>query len=328
VRYFKTNSKRILSSESGVDASNGEIDYRVEADFSGGSELQGPRSSQEDRMVSYELSELQTDTYQALRDTQKEALIQDAFKTLTNDIADEKLPGGSTVISAWVEPTTHTVWSAGLGDSEIFAIILDKEGKPKSVGSLNDLHNPDDAQEQKRLTQFAISKNKTLQDIVKKDRSQISRLGGAIAVSRSLGDIRFEPYGMSHVPSIKKHEFGHIKDDEKLFIVLACDGLTEYNPKSGLDCLSKDDIGLLISKNQEKSFGEIAEALASVALDISKVLIPEPKYEFTTFSPPEAPSFLPPPQATRNVNDNTSDNFNNKNIVFFIMISLQVICFC
>ena len=151
----------MLLSEASTDADNGEQDYRIEDEFFGGAELKGLRGTQEDRMVAHQFSVLQGEAYKALEAPKKQWLIQDTFKALTTDIAENQLPDGSTVISAWIEPETNTVWSASLGDSEVFAVILDKDGLPKSVGSLNDLHNPNDRQEIERLTAFAKTKNKT-----------------------------------------------------------------------------------------------------------------------------------------------------------------------
>lgn len=283
----------MLSSEDSIEADNGKQDYRVEGKFWGGAELKGPRVAQEDRMVAHEFSVVQGEAYQALVDLQKEALIQDTFEALTTDIAENRLPDGSTVISAWIEPKTNTVWSASLGDSEIFAVILSEDGKTKSVGSLNNLHNPDDSQEIERLTTFAKTKDKTLQDIVRKDRVQKNRLRGELAVSRSLGDIQFEDYGMSHNSSVKKHEFGHLEVGERLFIIVACDGLTEYNPKSSLDCLSKADIGLLVSNNQGEDLGQTAEILATAAnVRGSKDNISVQVTEVTSKSLKDGPPFM------------------------------------
>ncbi len=260
VKHFGIDSKIELSQELVANACNGKQDYRMEGEYFGGAEFKGPRATQEDRMIAHRFSDLQTSAYIGRDEAEHEALIKETFSALTKKASKKAVPDGSTAISAWIDPKSKTVWSASLGDSEVFAVVLDKEGATKTVASLNEMHNPNEAHEIARITSLAASQDKKFETLVKN-----GRLNGMLAVSRAFGDHRFEEFGLLHTPSIKKHEFNYLEEGDRLFVIVACDGLTEYNPKFGLECLSKEDIGNVIAKHRDKKFGKLAELLVTAA---------------------------------------------------------------
>lgn len=134
-------------------------------------------------------------------------------------------------VTAWLDKRKGKIitWTANLGDSSAFLIIIDKTGKIQKAESLHPLHDTC--------------------GILNKDHRRLTR---------GFGDIHSEARGFSHHPDIFHAETPFFKDDE-VWIVVACDGLTECNK------VTANGIGQIISLNYDKSPENIAEALVNTA---------------------------------------------------------------
>ena len=240
------------------NAKNGNADYRIEDIRFGGSELIGKRRSQEDRMFGYAFEEEVAPVFENLSPGEQQAVIEDTFRIMNKKIEAE-LGGihfqGSTAIIAVILPKQMRVISASLGDAQVFAVVLDNQGKLKKVQELNNIHQPSAPLEKQRLQAFAKSR-----DIPEQNCVSHNRLGGTLAVSGAFGDLGYVKYGLRHDPDIKDDHF-LLEAGERLFVIPCCDGLTERN------YITLNDIGCFIEAQRNQQPGMIATLLAQEALN-------------------------------------------------------------
>lgn len=254
------SKQELLDDFAAYAARHGSSDYRVEASSYGGAELKGIRKSQEDRMLGYLLIEDNvTDALCSLTPNVQQALIKASFQTmqekLKTELSDEIRYQGSTAMVALIMPAQNRVLSASLGDSQIFAAKLAPDNTLISVRELNTTHVPDSPQERLRIEKAAKEKGKSYHHYVKNER-----LGGTLAVSAAFGDLAYDQFGIRRVPELRDETFD-LEDGEKLWIITACDGLTEKN------LISYEEIGCIVAKNHEQTPGTIAATLAQAAID-------------------------------------------------------------
>jgi serine/threonine protein phosphatase PrpC len=223
MKYFTQSGQELTLEKS--DALPKTTSYQFEVDDSlGGSTLQGGRPYQEDRAINKELD----DRYESLNEEERDKVLETCFATLNAKIAKldeskqiEAKACGSTAVVAIVDAKKQNVKIANLGDSEAYLAGLNKDNKfSQQPTLLNSLHSSNNTKERNRITEQG---GWCLYD----------RLGGALAVFRAFGDIKFEECGLSHTPEITTHSFAAINtpnDKDKItnwLIITASDGISE-----------------------------------------------------------------------------------------------------
>ncbi|MCS5709607.1 hypothetical protein CC99x_011940 [Candidatus Berkiella cookevillensis] len=254
-----------LSGEQLVNACNGHQDYYVVGANVGGVELLGKRESQEDRMIFCDLDQMACMQFSRLSEKQKTQLFQSVFAQMQQHIVanlkcENVLHQGATAMLSLLEVGKQSCWSASLGDGQVFLVHLSSEGTLKAVQELNYRHNPDEPRELLRLTEYTTQIGKALDDLAPICSGYKRRLAGVLAVSRAFGDTAYDRYGMIHVPEIQKTHYNALTG-EKIFIINACDGLTES------DAITHSMLGEYISlHHHSQNCGLMAHGLAEWAI--------------------------------------------------------------
>ncbi|MGE4349728.1 MAG: PP2C family serine/threonine-protein phosphatase [Candidatus Berkiella sp.] len=262
---FFDKKGRPLSSDQIINACNGRQDYYVVGANIGGVELLGKRDSQEDRMIFCDLDQRACAQFSHLSEEQKIYLFQSVFthmqQHIVSNLKDSDIrQQGATAMVTWLEVGKQNCWSASLGDGQVFLVHLSSTGILKAVQALNQRHNPDEPRELLRLTDYATHLGKALDELAPICSGFKRRLAGVLAVSRAFGDTAYEPYGMIHVPEIQKTHY-KVLAGEKVFIINACDGLTEC------DAITNNMIGEYISLHHHtQNCGLMAHGLAEWAI--------------------------------------------------------------
>ncbi|KAJ6249616.1 s-cell enriched with leucine-rich repeat-containing protein slra-related [Anaeramoeba flamelloides] len=114
----------------------------------------------------------------------------------------------------------NTLYTVNLGDSRSVLVKLDGETIPVTKD-----HKPTDRSELDRVCELGGTISDT------------GRINGGIAVSRSFGDIMYQPY-VSCEPTIKRYSLSEKSDK---FLVVCCDGV--------YDVLSNQEVGDIVYKN-------------------------------------------------------------------------------
>lgn len=263
-QFFDKKGLSLLG-EQITNACNGHQDYYVTGSGVGGVELIGKRDSQEDRMIFCDLPRTTCAQFSSLSDKQKFQLFQDTFALMqqhivTNLKSEDVWRQGATAVVTCLEIATQTCWSASLGDGQIFSVHLFADGTLKAVQELNYRHNPEEPREMLRLTQHAMQVGKQLEDVAPICSGTKRRLAGILAVSRAFGDTDYDAHGMIHEPEIQKKQY-MVSEGEKVFIISACDGLTEN------DAITLTMLGEYISMHHRaQNCGLMAHGLAELAV--------------------------------------------------------------
>ncbi|KAJ6235001.1 s-cell enriched with leucine-rich repeat-containing protein slra-related [Anaeramoeba flamelloides] len=114
----------------------------------------------------------------------------------------------------------NTLYTVNLGDSRSVLVKRDGETIPVTKD-----HKPTDRSEHDRVCELGGTISET------------GRINGGIAVSRSFGDVMYQPY-VSCEPTIKRYSLSE-KNDK--FLVVCCDGV--------YDVLSNQEVGDIVYKN-------------------------------------------------------------------------------
>jgi serine/threonine protein phosphatase PrpC len=214
-------------------------------------EIRGKRPFQEDTVAcSAEAATL----LMSFSDGEKRKLLEDTFKDLQHSIVSTQ---GSTACftAAWLDPKTSTleIWNANLGDSTAFVVIVDPVTSTAEIKQLNIPHTPHPLINQKEYQRLVDLGNPP-------DERTGWRLntknGSAISVSRSFGDMDMEIGGLLHDPDITNQKI-IIPPHRKVYLVTACDGLTEANS------MTPQSINELMSKSHRLELHAIAMKLVS-----------------------------------------------------------------
>lgn len=224
---------------------------------------QGSRPYQEDRLA---VSTSEVEHFSALSQQQQKSVLSGTVAAMQK-AHGKKRDVGSTLctVTAWTErdPATNQrkvkTSCANLGDSRAYLVVGNAESS--RIIMLNAVHNPE------------LKKNQTeYERILKKGR--IKKYGRSdylymegwfsqdyLAVSRSIGDTKFESAGLSHEPEITfKEEL--LQEGEQAFILVASDGADrlpcdEIKSKifraSSLSAAAEGLVGHALLKNGKKS---------------------------------------------------------------------------
>jgi serine/threonine protein phosphatase PrpC len=184
------------------------------------------------------LSELQTPK-EFLNKGLMTKILQNCFAILESRL--EKLEDirtvGSTCSMVLCSPSLNVFYAINCGDSSVFGIGYDSLNQLIKVSRITSLHKPDQPNEQSRIQKAGGFVTE----------SDIPRLCGILAVSRSLGDFDLRKYGLTEVPDV----FGPLKlvnslqssnkTDTFIGFIIMSDGITDY--------ITEDEIQQLLNKN-------------------------------------------------------------------------------
>ncbi len=205
-------------------------------------EIQGKRWEQEDQLG---FSVTSVAKFPLLSAQNKLAVLKNTFQDLqAKDYCQARSVGATACATiAWIESGLLQIWNANLGDSTAFFVVMDEEGV--STQLINELHLPD--------PEINIKEYERTKETVTPMHG-VWRLPSGLMLSRSLGDVSSEAFGLSHDPDIY-HIEKKIKSHSKIYLVTACDGLTEQN------ALSHEDIGSVVAAGMSE--GESLEFIAA-----------------------------------------------------------------
>jgi serine/threonine protein phosphatase PrpC len=221
----------------------------------GMAEIQGRRDAQEDALV---VAVEEVKFFPTLAESSQAQVLTNTLKHIQR--MHEYAYSGSTANAtvAWLDDAgvVQTV-TANLGDSTSYLIIVDSENNLVSSELLNALHTADFAEnpaEHARVMQFA--QENSVAKPSKEARGHPWRLGSGLAMTRSLGDMGSEAFGLSHEPDVSRKSVA-LLPDQQAFIVVACDGLTEgdleevpvFTPESIGDLVATANINLATLAN-------------------------------------------------------------------------------
>lgn len=252
---YSRKNDRDLSQDEINNAKEGEFDYQAFEDETniGICEAQGRRGYQEDA-VAYG----KVEGFDQLPDKEKQKVLQATFAAMQTKCGrNDKV--GSTAITTIIEKDKIT--TAHVGDSTAHLVIFDKNGEFKRFKRLNkQLHKPDPSNgEHERIKKVARQKKGTPPDA----SSGAWRLGGRFGttLTRAIGDTDLEISGLSHEPEIEQTVYDILPDD-KGFVIVACDGLTER--------MTEDQLEELIKNNQHLTPDGLAKKLVEEAINPGK----------------------------------------------------------
>lgn len=176
-----------------------------------GAEIKGNRTTQQDELFAGCVPQ-----FADLPPQDIEYITRRMFDVLEKEIEAEPLRSkayysGSTLTIAILYK--HNLYINWVGDSPAFRIRVNAETHAIEIYQLDKLHTAD------------------------------PRLGGSLALSKAMGDLSYEQFGLSHIP-----DFSHIelKPEEENHLVIACDGLIE--PR----CMLNGKLGQIIKKLVKK----------------------------------------------------------------------------
>ncbi len=216
----------------------------------------------------------------AIRNLQLNMLTTDQFNTIESSVIDNYKKTlsseGTTALTCVSEVITENnkkyvhISGFSIADPTLHIVKRDKvTGKISHCERLNsNLHKPEDPHEMKRLEEIGIP-------VVTMSRNKFY-VNGKLNVARALGDRFLDSEGKQVIisdPEFIDQKF-EITPNEEIYIIAACDGLTEvYPPKSGT-CTGNTakDVKFLtelfeaiLPKDVNKSSHQIAEELANKA---------------------------------------------------------------
>jgi serine/threonine protein phosphatase PrpC len=188
-------------------------------------EAKGERTYQEDRIA------LGTLPIEGLSTAEKVAGMVASFKKLHATYAPRYPATGCTALATLItDQSLTTIW---LGDSQAFLLLYGDKNQLVSFKPLNlTLHHPDEGTvEGQRATQIA--------DQFHVPRPYESfpglwRLGNGLALSRAIGDLASEPFGLSHEPDFSEVTY-QLPTLGYGYLITACDGLTEAMSLSDIE---------------------------------------------------------------------------------------------
>ncbi|MEX0596769.1 MAG: PP2C family serine/threonine-protein phosphatase, partial [Candidatus Paceibacterota bacterium] len=134
-------------------------------------------------------------------------------------------------------PNLNVFYAINCGDSSVFGIGFDSLNKLIKISRITSLHKPDQPNEQSRILKAGGYVT----------TSDIPRLCGVLAVSRSFGDFDLRKYGLTEVPDVfgpfelvNSLQSSNGKDSFIGFIIMS-DGITDY--------ITEEEIQQLLNKN-------------------------------------------------------------------------------
>lgn len=225
-------------------------------DIAGVGEICGRRSGMQDAMSVDLVSGMECLTY-----AQQKSLFKMTFAQMQEKHGD-RAGCGSTVCGAsvWVDEQNvlHGL-CAYVGDSTAFVVVINEDKPRAAIVNLNqNIHIPDPDKNKKEYDRVVLKakNNKGSSPSL----HTVWRVAGELSVSRAIGDKKYERHGLSHKPSVGKITVS-LKGKEKIFLVVACDGLTEWN------ALTPNEIKKIVYLYRNEPLHEIAFQLIKAAFE-------------------------------------------------------------
>lgn len=220
--------------------------------IAGKCEIQGLRDEQQDVLV------VNTVDVQAIKKLSKKSRYYAERKTVESlqKRYGQSHTMGSTlcVATGWMEKShSHYqlhVSCTNVGDSTAFVVIVNRDtAKCRLSKLIHPLHTPEN--ELSRLKKWGIPPK------VFPGASGL-RLQTGLAVSRAMGDRDSEWAGLIHTPNHISFQRS-VRHHEQAFLIVACDGLTEFN------VLNEVSIGEIVAESSKLSPEKIAVRLVDEA---------------------------------------------------------------
>jgi len=239
--------------------------YSAEAESGEGTqigiaELKGKtRHNQEDSLMVCVID----DGYSSLAEQQKQNVLTDAAKKLQQGYAEShpEDKSGTTATGTIIGPDGLTILN--IGDSTTFYLITNKNNEVVEIVRPHSLHDHNNEDEQKRIQEIVNGYDEKIQSLEEKlteikskkltlgKKKKISslenkiqelrlerdknkffesgRLGGYVYTSRDISGPVMESKApsISHEPEVSHHPYPTLNPGQKLYLIVACDGLTE-----------------------------------------------------------------------------------------------------
>lgn len=243
------------------------IDENTKAGIVG---IKGKKRSQEDVVAVKFLNKF----VQLSIEDQKNALTSACAKMQEDYGKASKSGTTAAIATAWLEGNQLHVNSTHLGDSEAHLVIVDTNGVVKTESLTKVLHKPTVPEEAARLVKINANAPDDPRRVIMGGRVIDTDTGIGLTVSRSFGDSRILYDPTDQEPDISTYQFT-LKEGQKAFIVVACDGLMEHSKER-----NSIDIANLVYQHQQNPEAA-AQALANAAYNdaqsrdnISAVVMP------------------------------------------------------
>ncbi len=258
-----------------------------------------PTRSQEDT-VAVDASD-ETATFMDMPQDQKTRIATATFANLQHKLTKKGFIEGSCVCvaSGHVKNGQATVFTSYVGDSVGFLIVLKEDGTLRSVTPCNTELHTGYNQDECHAIQHGIGREP---GVISPDAYGTPRLAGALAITRTLGDIEFDDQGLSHVPQTTTVT-AEVAPDDRVYMVLTCDGAMEHwEGKSSVKQFA-NELGNLFQQYHQLSPEILAEKIVDNALEkgsmdnITAMVVPLGKYAVTAgvfdgHAGPEAANYL------------------------------------
>lgn len=255
LQYFGFDDNKPMAGMLVKAAKQGCADYRVQADYFGGAEIQGKRETQEDRVSHFKLNHAQAAQLAALTDSQKKLVLSETYQRLNAQVLANCPESGSTGITCLFYPAQGKAYFANLGDSELLKVTINQTKQQLNITKLNTSHGLDDPEEIRRVREAGHK-------LFKVRGTDELRLESGLNMGRAFGDQNSESYGLIHEADIG---IDTVEPDTLTFYVVACDGLTEANQEE-----IYKNIAMTVYHNRHDSPDFIAQQLCKLAFDKTK----------------------------------------------------------
>lgn len=216
-------------------------------------EIQGQLAYQEDVIL---IATQEVSRFNLLSHTDRKKILEETFIQLQDQFGQEYTVGSTgCLVVGWIdEKKDLQLYTANLGDSSAYLVILTEQNLVSSQRLNKLLHNPEPGNpEYNRLISLGR----------KPVNYGVWRIQSGLAVSRAFGDRDSEEYGLSHVVDID-HCKKVLKKNERALVVVACDGLADAT------LLGAEEIGQVVFENQSKNLSDICIELIKAAFQNGK----------------------------------------------------------
>lgn len=198
----------------------------------GFAELFGKRDEQQDALTFGTLND-----FSKLSEEARIDVLKSTVSALQSKIVEKKAGHTGSTLCVVVKCGSK-IYTVNVGDSTAYLVHLNDQHQVKKFTRLNkNLHVPNDNHELKRLRSSHYDKFITdhiiMSNPYKTHQFFTCRLNG-LAMSRAMGDVKFEAFGLIHEPDIDVIDL-KIDPLDKVIIINACDGLTEQ------ECLAESE---------------------------------------------------------------------------------------
>ncbi len=276
-------SKPINSLAEKLSALSGEKDFYFKATVGfdqqsilvGGGAKQNKRDHLEDRLDVARVTGVDQLNDNELYDVARQVTAQ-----LQQQCVDATKNEGSTYTNITVDLANQRIVTTQLGDSEAWFAYEDRDGKTHVVQLHSCLHQLENNNE---LTRLIRAGHPPVEQIIKNvngEEKKYYRMGGALLLTRALGDNAFEEHGLLHRPSINIYSYAHLVGAKNFRVIVRSDGFAAAKNKKAdevlIETLNRPENNiqsdLLAKQLLEKQINGDNTSLLIAALPNSKIV--------------------------------------------------------